>query len=92
MQPLEVGHTASYKANMGADRVVPGLENANTLGTEVHLADRQSLRQWQKGKGAVHCNPYIQRLLSDLPSHCSEIAPRRRCDWVFEYSWSTPYC
>ena len=92
MQPLDVGQTASYKANMGTDRVVLGLENANTLGAEVHLADRQSLRQWQKGNDVVHCNPHIQRLMSGLPSHCSEIDPRRRCDWVFGYPWSTPCC
>ena len=91
MRPLEVGQRASYKANMGTGRLVPGLEDANTLGAEVHLADRQSLRQWQEGKDVVHCNPHIQTFPSGLPSHCSEIAPRRRCDWVFRYSWSTPY-
>ena len=44
MQPLEVGQTASYKVYMGTNRIVPGLENANALGAEVHLADRQGLR------------------------------------------------
>ena len=68
MQPLEEGQTASYKANLGPNRVVPGLENANTLGIEVHLDDRQGFRHWQKGDGAVHCNPHIQRPLSGLPS------------------------
>ena len=77
MQPLEVGQTASYKANLGPNWVVPGLANANTLRAEVHWADRQGFRHWQKGKGIVHCNPHIQRLLSDLPSHCFEIAQRR---------------
>lgn len=83
---------AGYKAKMGPNRVVPGLEDANTLGIGVHFADRQGLQHWQEGKGVVHCNPHIRRLLGGLPSHFSEIAPRWRRDWVPGYSWSTAYC
>jgi len=81
---------ANHRVNRGSNRVVPGLENANTLGTGVHFADRWGLRYWQEGKGVVHL--HIHRLLNGVPSHCSEIVPRWRRDWVPWYLWSAAYC
>ena len=60
--------------------VVPGLENTNTLRTEIHLVGHWSERRWQEGVGVVRCDSHVQRLLNGLPSYSSEIAPRRRSD------------